>query len=63
MEADDTQIYDADIVDISKSRHHHTLYYGSGYIGLSATHYRPDDNISGQLRMRALSLQQDEFDI
>ncbi len=62
MEADNTQIYDTDIAGISKSRHHHALYHGSSYIGSPATHYRPDNNMPGRLRTRALPSQQDEFD-
>ncbi len=63
MEADDTQICDADAAGISKSRHHHVLYHGSGYTGSSAARCRPDDDMPGRLRTRVLSSQQDKFDI
>ncbi len=62
MEADDTQMCDADAAGISKSRHHHALYHGSGYTGSSAARCRPDDDVPGRLRTRALPSQQDEFD-
>ncbi len=63
MEVDNIQIYDIDVVGISKSWYHHILYHKSGYIDLFATYYCSNDDMLGQLRMRVLSLQQDEFDI
>ncbi len=63
MEADDIQMCDADAAGISKSRYHYVLYYGSGYTGSPMACCRPDDDMSGRLRMRVLLLQQDEFDI